>query len=102
MKEAGACCAGLNHLVLHYQLFKLMTKLSPTAQAVLDAVREICPAPADEIAAVALRAAADQVAPDDYESFTGHYDWDSGLETRNNSIREGLLCIADELEQLND
>jgi hypothetical protein len=32
--------------------------LSPAAQAVLDAVREICPAPADEIAAVALRAAA--------------------------------------------
>ena len=29
--------------------------LSPAAQAVLDAVREICPAPADEIAAVALR-----------------------------------------------
>jgi hypothetical protein len=32
--------------------------LSPAAQAVLDAVREICPAPADEIAAVALRALA--------------------------------------------
>ena len=35
-----------------------MTKLSPAAQAVLDAVKEICPAPADEIAAAALRAAA--------------------------------------------
>ena len=34
--------------------------LSPAAQAVLDAVREICPAPADEIAAAALRAAAKQ------------------------------------------
>jgi hypothetical protein len=32
--------------------------LSPAAQKVLDAVREICPAPADEIAAAALRAAA--------------------------------------------
>jgi hypothetical protein len=32
--------------------------LSPAAQAVLDAVTEICPAPADEIAAAALRAAA--------------------------------------------
>jgi hypothetical protein len=31
--------------------------LSPAAQAVFNAVREICPAPADEIAAVALRAA---------------------------------------------
>ena len=36
-------------------------QLSPAAKAVLDAVKEICPAPADEIAAVALRAAADQV-----------------------------------------
>jgi hypothetical protein len=35
-----------------------MTELSPQAQAVYDAVREICPAPADEIAAAALRAAA--------------------------------------------
>ena len=32
--------------------------LSPAAQAVLDAVRKICPAPADEIAGAALRAAA--------------------------------------------
>jgi hypothetical protein len=38
-----------------------MTGLSPAAQAVLNAVREICPAPADEIAAAALRAAADQL-----------------------------------------
>jgi hypothetical protein len=38
-----------------------MTPLSPAAQAVLDAVRKICPAPADEIAAAALRAAVDQV-----------------------------------------
>lgn len=35
-----------------------MTDLSPVAQVVMDAVREICPAPADEIAAVALRAVA--------------------------------------------
>ena len=35
-----------------------MTDLSPAAQKVLDAVREICPAPADEIAAATLRAAA--------------------------------------------
>ena len=37
-----------------------MTELSPAAQAVLDAVKEICPAPAGEIAAAALRAAAYQ------------------------------------------
>jgi hypothetical protein len=36
-----------------------MTKpLSPAALAVYNAVLEICPAPADEIAAAALRAAA--------------------------------------------
>jgi hypothetical protein len=35
-----------------------MTELSPQAQAVYDAVREICPAPADKIAAAALQAAA--------------------------------------------
>jgi len=42
-----------------------MTPLSPAAQArkVLDAVRKICPAPADEIAAAAILAAADQVVP---------------------------------------
>ncbi len=39
----------------------MTTPLTPAAQAVLDAVRKICPAPADEIAAAALRAAADQV-----------------------------------------
>jgi len=43
-----------------------MTDLSPQAQAVLDAVKEICPAPADEIAATALRAAAYTI------------DWESG------------------------
>jgi hypothetical protein len=35
-----------------------MAELSPAAQAVYNAVLEICPAPADEIAAAALRAAA--------------------------------------------
>lgn len=37
------------------------TPLNPAAQAVLDAIKAVSPAPADEIAAVALRAAADQV-----------------------------------------
>ena len=40
-----------------------MTELSPAALAVYNAVLEICPAPADEIAAAALLAAADQVVP---------------------------------------
>jgi hypothetical protein len=38
-----------------------MTKLSPAAQAVYDAVLETSPAPADEIAAAALRAAAERL-----------------------------------------
>lgn len=68
--------------------------LSPAAQAVYNAVLEICPAPADEIAAAALRAAADQVAPSD------------AMEPRNSlpmaiecqRIRAELLAIAAELE----
>ena len=72
-----------------------MTKpLSPAAQAVYNAVLEICPAPADEIAAAALRAAADQVAPSD------------AMEPRNSlpmaiecqRIRAELLAIAAELD----
>lgn len=42
-----------------------MTELSPAAQAVLDAVKAICPAPADEIAAVALRAAITAVGSEE-------------------------------------
>ena len=37
-----------------------MTNLSPAAQAVLATIIDISPAPAGEIAAAALRAAADQ------------------------------------------
>ena len=53
-----------------------MTNLSHSAQAVRNAVKEICPAPADEIAAAALRAAA-------------------LICTRE---RRTLMAIADELE----
>ena len=74
-----------------------MTDLSSAAQAVLDAVREISPAPADEIAAVALRAAADQVVPE--EELPAHARgtsyWHRTIqraETRNQ-----LLAIAAEL-----
>ena len=66
-----------------------MTNLSPAAQAVLDAVREICPAPADEIAAVALRTAAEICAyPDDQG-----IDW---------ILPSEIFTIAKELEQLDD
>jgi hypothetical protein len=63
-----------------------MTDLSPAAQAVLDAVRyEVkaeCYSP--WIAAAALRAAADQVAPAGWTPYQ--------------HVRHELLAIADELE----
>jgi len=82
-----------------------MKSLSPSAQAVLDAAFSAYwsaeqEAPNDEgmIAAAALRAAADQVAPDD------------AVEPRNylpmamecQRIRRELLAIAAELEGGND
>ena len=78
-----------------------MTDLSPQAQAVLDAANGANSYGPDDvlnesrwIAAAALRAAADQVAPDD------------AVEPRNylpmamecQRIRQELLAIADELE----
>jgi hypothetical protein len=82
-----------------------MSELSPAGQAVLDAFTE------DnclhdwkhnhyniEALAAALRAAADQVAPEDYSSYTGHPEHDFAMEARNDSVREAILAIADELE----
>ena len=83
-----------------------MTNLSPAAQAVKDAVLEICPAPADEIAAAALRAAADQVVPDDITwaspmEQTRHYPSaaeKAGEQGMAGVVRRRLLLIAAELE----
>jgi hypothetical protein len=82
-----------------------MTELSPAAQAVLDASNgaqsygpDDCLNESRWIAAAALRAAADQVAPEDYSSYTDHRDHDFAMEARNDSIREAILAIADELE----
>ena len=72
------------------------TPLTPAAQAVLDAVIEICPAPADEIAAAALRAAADQVVPEE-PLYGGDQRWMYERDTRQAS-RKKLLAIAAELE----
>lgn len=79
-----------------------MTDLSPAAQQVLDASSN---APvgdgwnADRLAiAAALRAAADQVVPEDYSSYTGHPEHDFAMEARNDSAREAILAIAAELE----
>jgi hypothetical protein len=79
-----------------------MTDLSPAAQAVLDAynagfIRPVAVHHKPRIAA-AFRAAADQVAPEVYFSYTDHRDWDQGMEARNDAIREAILAIADELE----
>jgi hypothetical protein len=78
-----------------------MTDLSPAAQAVLDAAMQYEINPecySREIAAAALRAAADQVVPEDYSSYTGHHDHDFAMEARNDSAREAILAIAAELE----
>jgi hypothetical protein len=74
--------------------------LSPAAQAVLDAVREICPAPADEIAAAALLAVADQVVPEE-ESCEGGFSDSFEHQCRASErrlVRAELLAIAAELE----
>jgi hypothetical protein len=76
-----------------------MTNLSPAAQAVYDAVREICPAPAHEIAAAALRAAADQVVPDHANSVGDAHD--DARRDQWMRIRRKLLAIAAELEGAN-
>ncbi len=73
-----------------------MIDLSPAAQAVLNTVREICPAPADEIAAAALRAVADEVVPEHANPVGDAHD-----DARHDQwmrIRYKLLAIAAELE----
>ena len=81
-----------------------MTDLSPAAQQVLDAFMD---RPVDagnyyatrsrQIAA-ALRAAADQVVPEDYDCAQEDIGWYHAAEVRNTVIREQLLAIAAELE----
>jgi len=48
--------------------------------------------------AAALRAAADQVAPERYSCYTGNSEFDFGRGARHDAIREDLLAIAAELE----
>lgn len=80
-------------------------KLSPEAQAVLATLEEVSwdwasmqPSSPCDISAATLRTAADQVTPSNYESFTGHAEWDQAMEARNDAIRESLLALADELD----
>jgi hypothetical protein len=79
-----------------------MTELSPQAQAVLDAATtptgDFCLENVNEIAAAALRAAADQVVP---ETTT---PWNSTLTPMISAgeVRAKFLAIAAELEGGND
>jgi hypothetical protein len=78
-----------------------MTNLSPAAQAVLAACG--CPDPdspfrlvARGFAAAALRAAADQVVPEnlsEYETYTNE-----AIRLNLQAVRRKFLAIADELE----
>ena len=79
-----------------------MTKpLSPSAQAVLDAAAEVywdwsdlSPASSSTIAAAALRAAADQVVPEQGCQIYGL----TQRENERQQVREEILAIAAELE----
>ena len=79
--------------------------LSPAAAAVLDAFLANWaddPLAQDRLClATALRAVVDQAAPKNYACFTGHVEWDQGMETMNDLIREEILAIAAELEGAN-
>jgi hypothetical protein len=78
-----------------------MTDLSPAAQAVLDAAMQYEINPecySRQIAAAALRAAADEVAPEPPESEQKDPDMLKGIWSERRTIREELLAIADELE----
>jgi len=81
-----------------------MTDLSPAAQAVLDAAMQYEINPecySRQIAAAALRAAADEVAPEPPESEQKDPDMLKGIWSERRTIREELLAIADELEGSN-
>ena len=84
-----------------------MTDLSPAAQAVLDAANnssaygpEDCLNEARQIAAAALRAAVDQVMPEE-SLYGGNQRWMFERDARQES-RKKLLAIANELENIND
>ena len=74
-----------------------MTNLSPAAQAVLDAAINVAESPdAEAIAAAALKAAVDQVVPEE-PLYGGDQRWMYERDTRQES-RKKFLAIAAELE----
>lgn len=77
-----------------------MTQLSPQAQAIMDSWWNHSGNNQTGIAAV-LRVLADNVAPEKYNSFTpGNSGFDKGRRQKNDCIREAILNIAIELEQI--
>ena len=82
-----------------------MTDLSPQAQTVLDAANKVSSYGPDDclnesrwIAAAALRAAADQVAPETPHSEPDDPEMLKGIWDERRTIRAELLAIAAELE----
>jgi hypothetical protein len=80
-----------------------MAELSPQAQAVhlaaIDAYWDhdsMCPADPHVIAAAVLRAAADQVVPEDVDE-AKHFTTEA-IRLNRMSVRQGILAIAAELE----
>jgi hypothetical protein len=73
-----------------------MTELSPAALAVMNAVVKVYPTFPDEVAAAAIRAAADQAAPEKQLEDIAYIH-----ESYVDGMRDALACIeiiADELE----
>ena len=81
-----------------------MIDLSPQAQAIIDAFDAEYYQKArnrQDALAAALRVLADNVAPEKYNSFTpGDAGFDKGRRQKNDCIREAILDIVTELEQL--
>lgn len=82
-------------------------KLSPAAQAVLNAIKADLDLPTwdvmhriTDIAAFALRAAADQVVPNDPQE--AMYFTTEAIRLNRQGIRRQLLAIASELEQYSE
>jgi predicted Zn-dependent protease len=74
-----------------------LTDLSPTAQKLVNAYEET----SDKYKALAavLLAVVNDVAPENYRSYTGFIDQDGGYESRNYAIREAILSLYDELNK---
>ena len=81
--------------------------LSPAAQAVSNAAKSSLDWEAgylpNAVAAAALRAAADQVTPEDFAYDSGSFadgalEFEQGQNCRNEASRSGLLAIAAELK----